>query len=92
MPLPFRDALIIRYISPVSYTHLDVYKRQIENLAKEETKVVKQKREPKPNQYVSYEKQLNKKLGYPVSIKPKKLTISYKNEQELENLLEKLLK
>jgi hypothetical protein len=27
-----------------------------------------------------------------VSIKPKKLTISYKNEQELENLLEKLLK
>lgn len=66
--------------------------RDIENLAKEETKVVKQKREPKPNQYVSYEKQLNKKLGYPVSIKPKKLTISYKNEQELGNLLEKLLK
>lgn len=70
----------------------DLNVRQVEQLARSEAKVVEQKRIVKPNIYVSYEKELNKKLGYPVSVLPKKLTISYKNEKELEELLEKLLK
>lgn len=70
----------------------DLSVRQIEKLAKEEVKVVKQKQTIKPNIYYSYEKELNQKLGYPVNVQSKKLTISYKNNKELENLLEKLLK
>lgn len=70
----------------------DLSVRQIEKLAKEEVKVVQQKQTIKPNIYYSYEKELNQKLGYPVNVQSKKLTISYKNNKELENLLEKLLK
>lgn len=70
----------------------DLSVRQIENIAKTETKTIEQKRVIKPNLYASYEKQLNNTLGYPVSVSSKKLTISYKNDEELEKLLEKLLK
>lgn len=70
----------------------DLSVRQVENMSKEEVKVVKQKRVIKPNIYYSYEKELNKKLGYPVNVQSKKLTISYKNDEDLEKLLEKLLK
>lgn len=66
--------------------------RQIENLAKEEEKTVTQKRQEKPNIYYNYEKELKDYLGYPVNVQRKKLTISYKNDQELQELLEKLLK
>lgn len=66
--------------------------RQVESLAKEEVKTVTQKRVEKPNIYYRYEKELEDRLGYPVVVKSKKLTISYKNEEELEELLNKLLK
>lgn len=70
----------------------DLSVRQIENLAKTETKTIEQIKPLKPNQYINYEQQLNNRLGYPVTVSSKKLTISYKNDDELENLLEKLLK
>lgn len=66
--------------------------RQIENLAKEEEKTITQKRQEKPNIYYNYERELKTYLGYPVNVQSKKLTISYKNDHELQELLEKLLK
>lgn len=66
--------------------------RQIEQIAKEEVKTVKQVRKEKPNIYVNYEKDLKDYLGYPVKVHAKRLTISYKNDEELRKLLEKLLK
>lgn len=66
--------------------------RQIENMAKEETKVVEQKRKQKPKEYFNYEKQLKDHFGFPVNVSTKRLTISYKNDDELNKLLNKLLK
>ncbi len=66
--------------------------RQIEQLAKEEVKTVRQARREKPNIYVNYEKDLKSHLGYPVNVQAKRLTISYKNDEELRKLLDKLLK
>lgn len=66
--------------------------RQVESLSREEVKAVKQKRTVKPNIYYSYENELKKALGHPVNVQSKRLTISYKNDEELKELLKKLLK
>ncbi len=66
--------------------------RQIEALALEEVKTNVQKREPKPNIYLAYEREIKEHLGYKTSITDKKLTIRYKSEDELEEILNILLR
>lgn len=66
--------------------------RQIEALASQEEKTNVQKREPKPNIYLAYEKEIKDHLGYKASVTDKKLTIRYKTEDELEELLNILLR
>ncbi|MGI6360615.1 MAG: ParB/RepB/Spo0J family partition protein [Acholeplasmatales bacterium] len=66
--------------------------RQIEALAGEEVKTNVQKREPKPNVYLAYEREIKDHLGYKATITDKKVTIRYKDESELEEILNILLK
>lgn len=66
--------------------------RQIEAIAQGELKTNQQKREPKPNIYLAYEKELKDHLGYKATITDKRVTIRVKNENELEALLNILLK
>lgn len=66
--------------------------RQIEAIAQGEIKTNQQKREPKPNIYLAYEKELKEHLGYKATITDKRVTIRVKNENELEELLNILLK
>lgn len=65
--------------------------RQLERLAQKEKKTHEQVRKEKPSHYVAYEKELKQILGYPVQIMDKKLTIKYKDDQELNDLLKKLV-
>lgn len=66
--------------------------RQIEAIAQGEVKTNQQKREPKPNIYLAYEKELKDHLGYKATVTDKRVTIRVKNENELEELLNILLK
>lgn len=65
--------------------------RQLERLAQSEKKTHEQERKEKPNHYLTYEKELKQYLGYPVVITDKRLTIKYKDDQELNDLLKKLV-
>lgn len=66
--------------------------RQIETLARSETKTHVQQQKAKPKFYLAYEQQLKKQFGFPVSVSDKKLTIRYKGEEDLEKLINLLLK
>ena len=65
--------------------------RQLEALAQSEEKKNVQKREPKPNIFLAYEKELKDHLGLKATVDDKKLTIRYKTEDELKDLLNILL-
>ncbi len=66
--------------------------RQLERLALEEKKTNIQTRKEKPSHYLTYERELKEYLGYPVKITEKRLTITYKDDDELNILLNKLVK
>lgn len=66
--------------------------RQIEIIAQTEVKKNIQTKEQLPKYYKEYEDKLKNHLGYNVKVAPKKLTINYKDEEELKKLLELLLK
>lgn len=65
--------------------------RQIEAISQTETKTNKQAREPKPYIFTQYEKDLKEHFGYKAVVTDKKVTIKVKNEEELEDLLSRLI-
>ncbi len=66
--------------------------RQIELMAQSEKKAKAQKKKEKPVLFLEYEHKLKQQLGYNVNIGKKSITINYKGEEELQDLLEVLLK
>jgi ParB family chromosome partitioning protein len=83
--------------SPSPENQLDIYKKIISNglsVRKVEELVNNTKTEVKPtvavNKYEQQQLLLEQKLGRKVKITAKKLTISFKNEEELNRLIELL--
>ena len=70
----------------------DLSVRQIEQLAQKEQKTNQQKREMKPSVYLDYERSLKAHLGIKTVVTNKKLVLNYKNDKELQALVDKLLK
>ncbi len=66
--------------------------RQLEVLAFAEKKAKEQKREPKSPIFIEFEKQIKNQLGYNVKIAPKKLTFHYEDEEDLNDIMNILLK
>jgi ParB family chromosome partitioning protein len=85
------DALRIKELAK-KIVEQDLSVRQIEAMAQKEEKTNKQKREPKPKVFLEYEHTLKQNLGLKTTVTNKKLVISYKSAEELEALVEKLLK
>ena len=85
------DALRIKELAK-KIVEQDLSVRQIEAIAQKEEKTNKQKREPKPKVFLEYEHTLKQNLGLKTTVTNKKLVISYKSAEELEALVEKLLK
>lgn len=85
------DALRIKELAK-KIVEQDLSVRQIEAMAQKEEKTNKQKREPKPKVFLEYEHTLKQNLGLKTTVTNKKLVISYKSVEELEALVEKLLK
>jgi len=85
------DALRIKELAK-KIVEQDLSVRQIEAMAQKEEKTNKQKREPKPKVFLEYEHTLKQNLGLKTTVTSKKLVISYKSAEELEALVEKLLK
>ena len=85
------DALRIKELAK-KIVEQDLSVRQIEAMAQKEGKTNKQKREPKPKVFLEYEHTLKQNLGLKTTVTNKKLVISYKSAEELEALVEKLLK
>ncbi|PKK86754.1 MAG: hypothetical protein CVV63_03845 [Tenericutes bacterium HGW-Tenericutes-8] len=85
------DALRIKQLAK-KIIEQDLSVRQIEAMAQKEEKTNKQKREPKPKMYLEYEQTLKQNLGLKTTLTDKKLVISYKSTEELDELVKKLIK
>lgn len=66
--------------------------RQLESIAFAEKKAREQKRVVKSPIFINLEKQVKEHLGYKVKISPKKITLEYETEEELNDLMSILLK